>query len=482
MAYVGTLVAVAALLRVSRLNDSIAEIFSFRQTQTAFVIRGLSRNGYDPFRAELPVLGYPWQVPFEFPAFQMIAAFFVGNFGWDSSLSGRAAGTFFFLLSAVGIYTLALKVISRSVARITLPLFLFTPFAFQWGSASLIEWLPVCAAIGSFICIASATKFNLNVRNSLLLGLGAVLMSIASLSKITTSLVWIFAILGYVLLKFNKKTDPRHLSRFFTIALLMAASLVPAIAWNRFADHVKSENPFTYWLTSENLNEWNFGTIQQRLDVSNWKIVYDRVDQSIVGLTLLFLVLTVIMTLQKNEYSMHAKWISASIFVGPFVFFNLYVVHDYYIVAIYPLVILLIASVIAFIKTIFTSVSNQIAYASVLVIFVATYMSQLGSSYMKNYVHQGNEPAISSILAEHTLPDENIIIIGCDWDPTYLYFADRKGLMLMEGRYSSEAITSETWKTYSFVYLCNGVSRDLLPSSLETEPVYENLYKIVSWP
>jgi hypothetical protein len=45
---------------------------------------------------------------------------------------------------------------------------------------------------------------------------------------------------------------------------------------------------------------------------------------------------------------------------------------------------------------------------------------------------QGNSqlPALSSIISANTEPTDLVVMVNCDWDPTILYFADRKGYMV----------------------------------------------------
>jgi hypothetical protein len=92
-------VVIGLLVRISRLNDSIYERFSFRQTQTAFGIRYFANESLNPFTAQVPVLGPPWKIPFEFPIFQIIASLPTKYLYLEEAISGRITATLFFLLS-----------------------------------------------------------------------------------------------------------------------------------------------------------------------------------------------------------------------------------------------------------------------------------------------------------------------------------------------------------------------------------------------
>jgi hypothetical protein len=478
--YLYFFLALGLVVRLGRFDDSIFEMHSFRQTQTAFLIRNLANDNYNLVRAELPVLGYPWQVPLEFPLFQTGAAYLMNSFGWDSSYSGRLLSTFAFLASAAGAYFLTRKVFDASVARIVLPIFLFTSFAFQWGSAVLIEWVPVLFAILSFVSISHFVNSGKPKTKTILLLLSAVAMSVAALSKITTALVWIIAIITYVVFVDRIKTRAKNYTDVVLVISILCLSLIPSLIWNRFADEVKSRNSFTLWLTSENMQTWNFGTLQQRLDLSNWKVIYDRVDQSIFGVGLAIVVVVLLMIFSRSENPSNFKWILIGLISGPLVFFNLYLVHDYYLVAIYPLIIMLISLAIDLIAKQANFNSFAIKGALIGIVLIGTFMSQIGSSYMKNFIDPGGIPPSSKIIATNTDIQDQIIVIGCDWDPTYLYFADRRGLMLMPGRYNEKDLSPETLSDYKYVYLCNGASADILPNDIDLELVEENLYTIVA--
>jgi len=184
--YLMTWLAIGFLIRIHKFDDSIYERFSFRQTQTAFGIRSLSTESLNPFEAQVPVLGPPWKIPFEFPLYQFLAALITRFFSLNESTSGRLLSTIFFLLAALFIFLILEKTHSELVARTSTPLFILTSFSLQWGSAVLIDWQAVALtlfAIYLLILHESKKKFM-----SLNLVLALTIISLASLTKITTTL------------------------------------------------------------------------------------------------------------------------------------------------------------------------------------------------------------------------------------------------------------------------------------------------------
>ena len=70
---IGILVPALAV-RLSNLNAPLLAISSFRQTETAYPALIYHLQGINLLAPQLPVLGRPWQVPFEFPPFQAAAS------------------------------------------------------------------------------------------------------------------------------------------------------------------------------------------------------------------------------------------------------------------------------------------------------------------------------------------------------------------------------------------------------------------------
>lgn len=96
--FVSTLVLANFLFRIHLFNHPISD---FRETQTAFGVRSILRNGMSIFRADVPVFGPPWKLPFEFPVFQYCAAVVAQIFGFAEVKSSLITATIFFLASGV---------------------------------------------------------------------------------------------------------------------------------------------------------------------------------------------------------------------------------------------------------------------------------------------------------------------------------------------------------------------------------------------
>ena len=71
-------------------------------------------------------------------------------------------------------------------------------------------------------------------------------------------------------------------------------------------------------------------------------------------------------------------------------------------------------------------------------------------------------------------------MLGCDWDPTILFFAERKGLMLTPGRFSAEDLTKSLINEYQYVYTCGQQDLQILTADVKLFAQGDNLFKIVN--
>src|SRR5450631_4829333 len=78
-----TLLGIGTLIRIPQLHHSLYESsqpdlgYSFRQTQTAFVIQKYATDGIDLLSTPLPLFGRSSNVPMEFPLFQALGSLIV---------------------------------------------------------------------------------------------------------------------------------------------------------------------------------------------------------------------------------------------------------------------------------------------------------------------------------------------------------------------------------------------------------------------
>ncbi|MBU6151745.1 MAG: hypothetical protein KGR25_09865, partial [Chloroflexi bacterium] len=391
---------------------------------------------------------------------------------------------------------------SSGTALLALALFQVLPFGFVYGSSSMIEFLPTAALLGGILAIDTWVRRgdSGSTRNWLLV-VGAVLLVIGFLVKITTALPWTLIYLA-VLINWHGTAgkdgdnNPVAWLRTFVKAnttrvlglVPLAAGAVAGLAWTRYADSVKEQSPYTQFLMSSNLSSWNFGTADQRLRTENWAAPIEWAG-SIAGSGLLLAVVCLAAILLWPTRRPITIALAIALPVSTAVFFNLYVVHNYYLCAIYPALVLVIAAAIAGCTRLAPtpSVRAVLGITLTLVAIASAWLSPQGQLISK----RTNDPPFnysqSIEIASNTNPDDGILVVGCGWSSEVLYFADRRGLMLQTQAppFTHTRLIPYSWlgKDLDYVYLCDPANADLtplFPPEVKLEPVTPNLLRIVT--
>jgi hypothetical protein len=411
------------LLKFPNNKTGLADLYQFRQTQTAWGIREASRSGYDFFNLRMPVLGYPYQVPFEFPLFQNISALVGSILKLGVVESGRMTSLLFFCLGGILTFNLITKLTSVSIAIFSICLLYLTPFAIQWSNAVLIE------SLANFFLILSATFLRLYFErgSSYLISLSSLALSLCALVKITTAIPLIFFLGIFLMWSTNFRLCGKKIIILLISALL---SIAPTFAWTRYADSVKENGVFTQWLTSTNLRNWNFGTLEQRLNAFDWLIIFARF-WLLGGVGFFALIAFLFFVLFKNGKIGKSSIVLILPFMTPIIYFNLYVVHDYYFMAILFPSTLLFSHVLMLLKRKLNLNLSKSKF--VFMIFILTIPSWLFTIQYRDYksaIQSSRDyvPPLASEIAENTLQVDRVFVVGCDWDPTVLFYADRYGV------------------------------------------------------
>lgn len=431
---VAAILLLAGLLRLPTLAQPLVESFGFRQTQTAYTALLYSRDGIDLMHPKLPVFGTPWEVPFEFPLLQAIASL-VMRAGVPPDIAMRATALAFFLLSGYLVYRIGLMLLDRWGATASLVVFVASPFALLWSRASLIEFLATAATLAWFITTHVALRRSGAARWALF-GAAVVLGSLAMLTKITTAAWWVVPIaasgLSVWLGTRSRRRAPWGLVPVLVVPLLVAQ------AWTRHADAVKASSPPTQWLTSDALTAWNFGTLAQRADPGTWLTIVDRglvMTGAVGAIALLALVVA------KPRPNPILWAILATVPLTILSFWNLYAVHDYYLAAVAPAVALGVGAGLAAVAREWAPQRIGAALAVTLLVWgvITTLMHR---EYATTAFRAVVPPAASAEIQASTAPNEHVVLSGYDWDPTVLYYADRRGFMVRGDEATTEMLAA----------------------------------------
>ena len=309
-----------------------------------------------------------------------------------------------FVLAAIAVYALANR-LRRDAGLPAVVFFLFSPIALLWSRASLIQ-RPASRRhrVGSSW---AALRWRDAGQTRDWIG-AALLATVAMLVKITTGVLW----LPFILLVSWRRS--RSLA-----SVLVMLPLAAGLGWTRWADSIKAASPATQLLTSTNLMAWNFGTPWERLDPIAWVVLLVVFLLEVGGLT--FLATATPTARWAYDHRAEAIGLILAAAIGPLLFMNLYVHHTYYWVASTPAVAVLLG--IGLVRsTLGRRALAGLAFAVAIVISMPTWII----AWQPAADPQG-DLAIARQVRAATRPDEWVAIVGRDWDPSILYYADRRG-------------------------------------------------------
>ncbi len=453
-----SLVFIAVAIRLRNLDSPVTGSYTFRTTQTAWGIRSVANGIVSPFSIETPVLGAPWKIPFEFPLYQMIAGFLSRFLGTSVESSARLVSILFFILSGYVLHRVGRIFFSSGVCILILAIFLFNAHNLEYGSSVLIEY---CAMFFSLAGFYFAIRFCQSYLRKYLY-LFFVFGTVAALVKVTTSIVWIG--LGTLIAVYLNRTK---LKSSLLVIIVAGMAHIPTLMWTMWADNQKSKTFYTEWLASKNLNSWTFGSVKQRFSFSDWNQTISNIFvPSVLGSPIIvFALLVIALSLAKNR-KLSAAFIGLFV-AGPLIFTNLYFVHEYYWTVVLPALLLSLAPGIELIADLLRKAtgasSKRLATLGLLVgtfLVMTSWFNEYGKRSFDVFIKPGSVSyigeqygvAVEEISSLTTTKDQ-LIVIGSDWDPTLLYFADRRGLMILD-RWDPMKIVkkSQFGNEYKFIY------------------------------
>ncbi len=479
-AVVGVVVAVGTAIRIPQLFHSLNEAYSFRQTQTAFTVREYADYGINLLTSPVPVFGPHSSVPMEFPLFQAIASLFASA-GMPADMASRTLGLIAFQASAVLLAVLLLRWHGRAVALVGVTLFEFLPYGLLWGASSLIDFMSVALAL--LMVLGLDHWFNRGSAWWLVAGAtGAIL---GFLVKVTTVPSWGFLVLVSIILVVRSSGWAKNWRRIVLgLGIGPGVGFVATVAWTLYADRVKLSQELTSYLTSSNLREWNFGSLRQRIDPQTYAVILDRIAQEVAGFGLIALLVAALAVIFQRTFPdrlITLGWFAVAL-SAPLVFINLYFVHAYYLIAIYPAIVALIAiGGVWAVRRVPGRRWQRIAVGVVgmVALLVSTVSSPLGRADVAQFAIDQPVPGLSDLLLEQTKPDDLVILTGCNWDPSFLFYGERSGVMLWIGDPQDYWVDHDI-ADYGYLYSCDHTPTEpYLPDGWAAEPIGDtNLYRV----
>jgi hypothetical protein len=239
-------------------------------------------------------------------------------------------------------------------------------------------------------------------------------------TKVTTFLLGLGLVGLYLIYTFKNKREliQKGKLKLLSLGILFITLATSLIAWTNHCDRQKRESYIGNYLTSNKLNNWNFGTFTQRFEIQNWSNLFYHSGYT---LFLSFIILTIILVSSTNRKtnSMAIIWILTGI-AGTMVFFNLYAVHNYYH---YANTLFLLIGIAFFISRI-VELKKRRNWVIGLVAF-SLWLYHISYSQIQT-IDNGEMKEISSFVEKKSNPEDVVMIVGKDWSPEIAYYSHRK--------------------------------------------------------
>jgi Dolichyl-phosphate-mannose-protein mannosyltransferase len=416
------LLGLAALAKLPTLGQPLTENFAWRQTQTAWTARIYHQQGIDLLHPEVPVHGPPWQFAFEFPLFQALGALLM-DLGLAPDVAMRSLGLVTFLVSGWLLYALLTRLAGRAAGLAALAAFLFSPFGLLWGRTSLIEYL---ATAGALAFLLGAVRWLERGRPSdFVVALAAGVL--AMLVKITTGAFYLVPLLA-----FRRNGRPLLVSEW-SVPILVAVPSLAGLLWTRYADALKAATPATAFQTSANMIGFNFGSPDMRVDP---EVMLPIASALLIGLTgaglLIWLPAAIARLRQLEQGPLLAALLLSALVGAPLVLTPLYGTQNYYPAAISPAAAILVGLGASWGWARRRALLGRfVLIAGTLLWLVSLVMT--GTYWLVSYepvVDRDGSLAAAAFVRERTDPGDWVVIGGRNYDPTILYYAERRGYML----------------------------------------------------
>jgi len=321
----------------------------------------------------------------------------------------------------------------------------------QWGPSSLIEYTAIALILGAIIC---ADNFSRGKSPALSIFLGTLLLSLAFVVKGTTAMAWSLVFIAAILTPLQTLSSTWRW-KLPAATLPLAAGLVAGLAWTAFAEAKRATNPIAVDLGLTSLQEWYFGTLEQRLNPDSWIAIFSRLPT--LGFSLAGFIIILILAGTAQRWSFRLLTLVSVPVIAIAIFFNLYVVHDYYLNAVYPALVSLIAIAVVFVHDQIANSRARVGFITVATvgILAVSWTTPEGAKLAEIARNATYIPSISKIIQEGVPEGEAVLISGCDWDPTPLYYAERRGIML-RGGFQGEIPLDWIGQEFNYIAFCGG--------------------------
>ena len=416
-------------------SHAISDVHGWRQTQTAITAYYMQRGG--PWlRYETPVLGPPWRIPHEFPAYQAVVVTLSSALGLSLESAGRATALAFFYLTLWGAWLVLPEAGLAGPRRLlVLALWLLSPLYIFWSRTFMIESTALCLCVFYLLfALRYLSRGRAAAAAAAVLagGLGA------AVKPITVAPFVVLA--GLAWLGLAARRDSRLRPVVLVVgALVVVSPLGIGWLWQRYADGLKGldTNALAWGIGSKQLfRDWIYGPLGSwagldvRLRQQNWHLLWARAPE-VIGHPLVGVAALVGVFVAARRRVVYLLTLAA--FLAHFaVFMPLHIAHPYYMYAAGGL--LVAATGLAAVALLECGDGRRYLAWLLVALFAATAVGTYWTAVLPVQRHDAyRKPAwfirLAREVARVTRPDQVLVAFGLDWNPEVPYYAGRKALM-----------------------------------------------------
>jgi hypothetical protein len=428
----GLLVIAAAVVMSFDVGEAVHGDYYFRQGHVAANIEKFLDHGLS-----LVPSTYNRDIPFSvfnFPAYEYIVVVLCWVLGTDPVMTAGAVGILFFLGSAVYVSRITSFCGAGPRTRVlTLLFFSFSPLTLFYFH------IPIPDSAVMFLSFLSFDAFLRWEADGKVLHFVLMLASgiLATLMKNPVYLAILLAQAWYLVSKRGVMGVVRP-----AFVLHAASVAVAVVAFKVFSNSVNGVE--SLFAASE--GEQYFGPLRDRLDPSSWARIFEVLTTQ--ALTPVSSVLAVIGApfywagSKSPQRSVMTSLLIGAVVAG-LVFFNRHTWHAYYqLPFVLPLSFFAASGIDALVE-LGKAIPRRLArpWAGVLIAIVSVSLFQARASFSEREATPTEWIAEQGrFIREETQPDDFVIYLldaddGRDWNPVFLYFADRDGYNLTRARF-----------------------------------------------
>ena len=476
------LIVVSALIaRLYHITYPPYDLHWFRQTQTAGLIRDWYRSDINMLYPTILSLGKPGYLVLEFPLYQAISAILYRLIAPDLIVA-RVFTIITGLVSIFFVYRISCRFLDRKSSVMAAFFFAFMPLDIFFQRVPMQDPFTVLFSLIMLYCLIEG------VAGKRIYLLFATLAASLGLMMKSPYVAPLFSPFFYLLWKGRGK--PGAAASKLELAGVFAVSAAAMIVWQHHSNFVndiycnKDTYPFkdiypTLVVKLHPFNTWYFGTIAQRLNPANYLTIIHRL--AIEALTPAGIILFVIGSIHlarqrrdKKAFAFFSIWLF-SLCLVVMITFNLYIVHDYYLLPFCPaLSIFCGAGAGSLLDS--AEKRGKPAAAAFLVIMAVAFLVP-GFSTAKGFFHNDVLAAeIGQFVEDHTDKDAMVAIVSPMrelYDPTMLCFADRHGFVIPADKMNAEMLNYFVRQDIKYLAVVKAQGLDYMPGKVALMKIYD---------